>query len=182
MEFDEFWQEVTKEILSQDRVIHYVKIDDKQFFVNYEQYIVNGFNQIKEIIIVTITEHQLLADTLEELKRYSVQMLSSIGNVSSLFYGDFTEKDLELFSAFTQGLEWIYSSINSCEYLINKHKVMLDIKNGLSEIKVKFEENSGQLEGVLQEEDFIMVGDLIEYEFQPLIKDLIKLLDSVKVS
>lgn len=182
-EFDLFWRKITKEFYEKDLVIQFIEINEQKIINDFEKYIVENFNYIQQLKIYTISEHQLLMETLEETSRYLSDVVCEIESVSEIFYGEIKGEDWKRFSDFTQGLEWIYMTMQSCIFLMNKHSIDTDArKEKLVYLKEKFESTIQELDKVLNSKDFISVGDIIDYEFKPLLIELKQLLISVRVN
>lgn len=181
-EFDLFWREMTQNFFRTNQVIQCVEINGQKLFLNFEQNIVQNFNDISELNILTISEHQLLEETVQETTNYLSTMLNEIKNISAIFYGELKEREWEKFSQFVQGIEWIYVTIQSCDYLIKKLRVETINYDQLNSIKERLEIHIRDLEDCLNNNEYITVGDLIEYEFDPLFTELKQLFKDVRVN
>lgn len=181
-EFDQFWRRITSQFFMDKQVIQYIEINDQKLFTDFERYLVNNFEDIRELKIFTVSELQLLIETIEESTRYLSNVLNEIEYLSSIFYGEIKQKQWKEFSDFTGGLQWLYLTIESCLHITEKQNIEIINKEKLNSIKEKFESTIKELEETLNNKEFITVGDLIEYEFKPLLEETYQLFDTVRMN
>lgn len=170
-EFDLFWKKTTRLFFNENQVIQYIEINGQKLFADFERYLVSNYEDIQELKIFTVSELQLLMETLEEGAAYLSKVLDEIENLSFSFYGEIGKKEWETFSQFTDGLQWIYLAIQSCIPIVEKQDLKIMNKDKLNLIKEKLDHSIRDLEEALINQEYTTVGDLIEYEFRPVLDD-----------
>jgi len=162
-----WWQKSTGEIYSKDRLIYCVEIDGDIFYRDYESFIVNNREGIKRVNIKTLTRMESLIDTESALKDYLNRFIPSALNVSDTFYGEISEECWSLFSQFIEGLNWILKSMDFARLLHQENTINLP---PYSTALQKLEKVVGELDQSLNQRDYVMVGDLIQYEIIPILE------------
>lgn len=182
-ELDAFWKELTRSLFEKNEVIQYIEIDNQRVIQDFEQNIVQHFYKMRELRVSTISEQQLLLETIDEAVRYLSKMQGEIDHISTMFYGEMKGEGWQKFSQFTEGLEWIFMTLQSTVYLIEKNQIEgLAKREELLKVRESYESNIKELEEALNNQDFVTVGDLIEYEFKPLFLETSSLFANVRVN
>lgn len=182
-ELDAFWKEFTRNLFEKDEVIQYIEINDNQIVQDFEQNIIQHFDSIRYLRVSTVSEQHLLLEAIGEAVSYISKMLDEIDSISTMFYGEIKGDEWRRFSHFTKGLEWIYMTLQSTEFLIKKHGIDgITDHEELLKVRDSFESRINELEEALNRKDFVTVGDLIEYEFRPLFLETTRLFANVRVN
>lgn len=179
-QFDELWKMITRDLFSQKRVIEYVKIDQEIFYTGYEQHIVRNFGQIDSIYISTQHEADLLLKLLYEMNSYTEKIIYHLDYISSKFYSEMTEDDFKRFIEFTDGLSWLYQAIETCKSIGERHQQVINIEK-LNNIVIALNDSLQTIENLLRNQEFITIGDVIEFEIKPVLQELLNITKVSKV-
>lgn len=168
-EFEMWWKAATSSIYDQQRLIHSVCINEIWVYQNYEEYILKNFNSIKKVDVKTLSSLESIQQTEETLGEYLSRFVDSSMELSQHFYGELSEEDWRNFSAFIEGLDWIIKAIEFERLLYQR--VRMAMPNHL-ELAAQFPHFIAEMEINLNEQDYVAVGDLIQYEIVPLLKQI----------
>lgn len=165
--FNACWETETASIIKMNRLIYYVKIDNQVMYQGYEEYLLNHLNTINAIDIVTLSRQESILETEKTLDEYLDRFIDASIELSKKFYGELTEETWNGFSDFIQGLDWIIKAL--------EFNIVL-FQNGGEDIPeyLLIIENLGavvtEMDQSLEQQDFVAVADLIQYEIIPLLQ------------
>lgn len=162
---NEWWTTSTSEIYKQDRLIYCVEINEQPFYSGYEKIIVENYHEISTISVLTKTKQESIAETIISIDEYLERFLPASSKIAGYFYGDITEKVWSEFGQLIEGLNWLISAINFIEVLSNDRILS-------ATTKAKLENTITEMDSNLQQQEYINVGDLIQYELIPELENL----------
>ncbi|KOM96830.1 hypothetical protein ACP49_14880 [Clostridium botulinum] len=114
---------------------------------------------------------ELKFESLKTASEYIGNLKIGIINASESFQSDNENKALESIPLIIDGIEWLVQVIQLTKD-IQKSEISLDGLNEKLEKIIEAVENS----------DFILVGDLFQYELMPIIEEIEKNIDSTLAS
>ncbi|CAH0118009.1 hypothetical protein PAE9249_00474 [Paenibacillus sp. CECT 9249] len=162
--FHSIWQSILQQIASINRYIRCVQIDGEIYYDGYELYIQHHFYEIKHINIITITPQDSLDETITEIQKYNAKLILAVEDIGKAFYGDLTEENWNQFSNLFEGIGWLYQSLEFCLILIEKTKMKRELTETLRTAADKLKISLSDIEQALNEQEYITVGDIIQYE------------------
>lgn len=158
---ESLWKDITKEIFSSNRIIKFVEIDAQKFLQNYEQILVERFDQIQSVHIATMSEQDWAHDLWKESQAYLHKLLNELEPVSDSFYAEMTGQSWERFIEWMEGLEGVYRAFCALKgYYTKYHRSETEIHHMVE----KLEKNIQQLNDALEMKDFTAMGDILHYE------------------
>ncbi|MFD1178867.1 hypothetical protein ACFQ3W_21550 [Paenibacillus puldeungensis] len=157
---NEWWIESTADIHTQDQLIYCVEINGQSFYAGYEQLIVDNYQRIDFIRIVTKTKGESIEETFVTVKDYLDKFIPASSSIADSFYGELTDKEWSKFSQLIEGIEWILKAMDFLETLTINEKQ----KRATINMKIEIERIVSEMDNNLQRQDYVMVGDLIQYE------------------
>ncbi|MNN13048.1 hypothetical protein D3C81_1260650 [compost metagenome] len=163
----DWWNMATVSINQQQRLIYWVKIDDAILYDGYEQYMVNQYNSISTIDVKTFSRLESIQQTANELDLYLDRFIPSSLKISQYFFGDLTEVEWSQFADFIQGLHWITQALEFQMELFNQENM---VKPEYLSITDKLKLILPEMENGLQIQDYVVVGDIIQYEIIPALQ------------
>lgn len=162
-----WWKQITAEIFEQQRFIYSVHVDDQQLFHGYEQYMIDHIDSIDCINVQTMSRIESIYETEQSLNEYLERFVKASVEISEYFYGDLKEEHWVKFSEFIRGLDWIVKAI---EFEIELYKQeSLTIPEYLSVFN-EIRKYVSELEKSMEQQDYVAVGDLIQYEMVPVLQ------------
>lgn len=170
--FQEKWNEELESINLQNRYISFVEIDGEVYYDNYELAIEQMFDRIQCVKVSTVSAEEHLTNLIASIKEYNILFVKGTRSISEYFYGEMNEQQWEQFRLFMEGLDWLYKSLEFALLLIKQtdkfHVCEESLRVSLSLIKPHIVE----LERALAEQDYVTVGDLMQYEIEPVFQQL----------
>ncbi|MNJ50073.1 hypothetical protein D3C77_453350 [compost metagenome] len=141
-----------------------MSFDGEVIYDGYEAYIVNNLTHIGEINIKTMTKHESIIETKMSIIEYLERFIPAISELSDHFYGELSNKHWGEFGYFIEGLSWIVKSFEFIRILSND-----EMDQVTSQALKQLEKIISELESGLDEKQYVLVGDLIQYELTPLL-------------
>jgi hypothetical protein len=98
-------------------------------------------------------------ETLQSVREYMVRLHSGIKEAAECFQNGDYSKGAELTTQISEGIEYIIKAMTLTSDLFENHIDIEEIIEKLNEVV-----------GAFQNEDYILIGDLYEYEINPIIE------------
>lgn len=166
-ELEKVWAGCLKDIYDEDRLIHHVEIDGHLYYSDYEGYIKNNMDLIKEIHVFTLSRLESIAETETTLTEYLSRYIPGMDKIANKLYGDLLPEIWGEFSTGLAGLQWIVSSFEFLQLLYAPESQELTlIQNYNSQLTQIVRE----LDEEMQNDNLIAVADLIQYELLPCLR------------
>lgn len=109
-------------------------------------------------------------ELLQTVKEYSDKMINAIKTASEFFQSYDDARGSELMIQIVDGLQWFIEAVVSIEELKNEIDI-ININDKFKEIVDAFENG-----------DYVLIGDLLQYELLPIIEDINnKIEDVIKI-
>ncbi|MCM3040932.1 hypothetical protein M3201_14610 [Paenibacillus motobuensis] len=160
-----WWEELCSEINKADRFIYSVSIDNQPVYDLFDKHIENNLINIDELNVQTKTKQESAIETTGAISDYLERFIPAITELSDHFYGELTEENWGTFSYFIEGLSWILQSIEFLQVISDEGTSAIHTKT-LQELSKIVEE----LEAGLEDKQFVLVGDLMQYELSPVLE------------
>lgn len=171
-EFNDFWLEETKRLLSSKRYFQSIEINGIPYLNGYEEAIANNFSDIQEIKITTIMEEVLIKDSLKELYAYNKKLINACHSIGSLFYGELNEEDWNSFSMLLEGVQWVYNHIRGIHAILYRNSQNDDLTYFLKEVEESLENILKEIEQVMNEKEYTQLADAISYQLSEIFVEL----------
>lgn len=168
------WNETMDTILSDERFISFVEINGEVYYDQYEIIFRDKFNEIEKIKVTTISSEDNLNQLLLSISEYTQKFIRGTNIISQYFYGELEEHHWEQFSLFLEGLNWLYQSIEFALFLMNKPHLSDRSQDPFNSIFDELNPCIKELEAALEAQDYVSVGDIMQYEVAPLFEKLIE--------
>jgi len=166
------WKEITIQINNEQRIIQKVVVDRQEFYVDYDVYFMQHYRHLESVEIYTIAISQAIEETLQEVLAYNRKVIASIDQVSQAFYGTLQPSDWDLFSQFSQGIDWLLDTLSFLQETIVEGSVYGTALPVINKTIVDLARQIRAIEGPVEAGDLVLVGDLIQYEFGPIFEEL----------
>lgn len=149
-----------KGIIERDRVISKVSIDGEEYKGPFEEALkVTGADEIK---IETTSLAQLIAETQATVQNYLTKLMEGIKQVACLFQSGQEAEACTLSADIIAGLDWLVQAVIAINNLKQDYLPDIEIHTFLDKTK--------ELLKAWESKDFILISDLFEYEFLPLLE------------
>ncbi|MNW45186.1 hypothetical protein D3C74_224420 [compost metagenome] len=173
-ELDRFWKVITKEISEAQKYIKYVEIDQVPMYDGYELNIVQHFNTIQSIDIITVAASESLKESIEGIFEYSERVIDQLPKIYRSLYVEIEQGDWEQVVALIEGMEWMANAIEFCLMLIEQTGEKKELKPVLEQFQVRLQEQFAAMDQLLKEEDLVGFADILQYEIEPLLIEFIQ--------
>ncbi|WP_055106051.1 hypothetical protein [Paenibacillus ihumii] len=164
-ELDQWWKQTTSEIYQNQRFIHSVEIDGKVYYDGYELYLFQNVNRIKELDIRTISSIESIKENEQSLDEYLNRFIPEALNLANQLFGNLTSEQYSLLVQLIEGLDWILKALQFNRLLFgnvtNLPQYLAIVEPLELFVKEIFEK--------VNQEDYVGVGDLVQYEIVPLL-------------
>ncbi|MNW51666.1 hypothetical protein D3C74_291560 [compost metagenome] len=176
-DLDRLWKRITKEVAEEQKYIKYVEIDQTPMYDSYELYIVQNYELIQSLNIVTITASESLNESIEGVFEYSARVINELADIYRPLYVEIDQCNWDQVVALIEGMEWTVNAIGFCLVLINQTGEKIELKQVMEDLQQNLQEQFLVMDQLLKEEDLIGFADILQYEIEPL---LIKFIQTVK--
>lgn len=174
--FQQFWRGTVQNIFSEKRHISSIEVDGASYYDDFEVVIERSFKQLKSFKIFTLSSEEHLMQLIQSIFEYVPRFTSGIREVADSFYGELHEKDWQQFSLVIEGLNWLYQSIEFSTILIKQVRQVNAYEDPFKTTLQLLEPLLVELETALQNQDYIAVGDLMQYEIAPIFDNIFEVL------
>jgi hypothetical protein len=107
-------------------------------------------------------------DALKTVSEYMVNLINAIEKAVEYFQEGEDRKGCDLIVSITEGIQWMIDALTVTKDIHKQDVKLQDMNDKLSEIVVALENG-----------DFILIGDLFQYELTPILEDIQKNINKV---
>ncbi len=100
-------------------------------------------------------------EALKTVSEYMVNLINGIEKAVEYFQEGEERKGCDLIFPITEGIQWMSDALVVTKDI---HKQDIDLKN--------INEKLNEIVEALENRDFILIGDLFQYELTPILKDI----------
>lgn len=106
-------------------------------------------------------DRQLMQETLQEIQGYGGKLVSACSTINSHFQQGRKQEGIELLHQFIEGVGWVSGALYLTKPLQSERSISID----LSQLPKVLD----PLVTALQNKDYGLIGDILLYEFQPML-------------
>ena len=178
-ELIEIIHQTIKALYEQGQIMQEIHMDGNVFREGFEDYITKqaGSGRIKEIVIVSVKEDDLMQDIQSDLKAYLLKLLNALDSISELFYGQMTADDWKHFSQLVDGIHWFTSGAHALRHHLERQGQPSQIMDALDRFENDAQRLVAELNEALERKEYTAAGDLLKYEWPELLAPLQAVLD-----
>ena len=152
---------------------------DGQNISNSSEKEIEEIKPIEKLEIEVKEIAELEVESLEEAENYLPRAISGIEEIVAKFRQGNELKGYTMLSDLLEGLEWLSLLIEKLE---DSSEINL---NNINEFNIKkfikeWQEVLQKLFTAMENQDLVLIGDLLEYELLPMLKDYLKLVKKIK--
>lgn len=166
----ELWTEIRETIERQKRIIQQVRVNGQQLDENTNI----PYQEVELIQVDTIHPNILLKETYDSAAEYLPRLIEALQHISGHFRSGADGEAVKLFLEAEPGLKW-----NS--QLLQNSTVLLKDEETVHKVHGKNEAVLVDLLDAWENEDFVTVADLMEYELIPNLRDWLQFIETYKV-
>lgn len=171
-QLEKWWKEATGLLFQNGQLIHCVEIDGQTLYTGYEYYLSLHVKEIQCVNIISLSRMESIVSTEQELEQYLSRFIPAAKSVVSQLYGGLNQENVGLLSQLVQGLGWIETAFSLNVKLYSEEAERLP--EYLAQI-TSIEQHTSALHTCIQQDDFVGVSDVLEYEIIPALEDSLAL-------
>lgn len=164
---DEIVENINK-ILEKKFYFSYFIADGVEVFEDHEDFLKSQQGTIDRLEIIAKTEKEFTNDVLISLENYTEQAMPLLEGLSNAFYNNPESETWSQFAQLMESLQWINSVIE----LLRKQEEKVANWEQYEKTAGIIQQELGNLEDALENEDFVLIGDIIQYEIKPIFVTL----------
>lgn len=103
-------------------------------------------------------------NALLELNNYNPKLLTATDKMVKYFRVQQNDEALDLFISATDGFNWTLEVLSYTKHILEKQSFIVEVEK-INEIFMEMTE-------ALQNQDFVLLADLLEYEIYPLLEQV----------
>jgi hypothetical protein len=170
--------ELYKALLEKQQIVQSVVIDGQSYYEGYNDHILNHMQSIREIVIHSVGEEQLMKEIRDELAAYLPKLIQGLDSISELFYGEMSNEDWGHFSQLTEGMQWTMQCVYGLRNYAERSPSYSALHGSLKQFEAFSERHLPELEAALEQKDYTAVGDQLKYEWPESFEELLEALQN----
>ncbi|MDR5659777.1 hypothetical protein RH915_09735 [Serpentinicella sp. ANB-PHB4] len=173
-QIEEIFKEINEKISNNNVLFSHLIIDGSEVYGEFDNYILENINQIKEIKVVTKTLKEVAQETLLSTLDYIERANPEIEALSNEFYKTPEINTWKKLTELIEGINWIMSTFTYIDSNPNLKNIVISYENwnlyakdiySLKELIVEFEE-------IMENGDLVSLADILSYEIVPLFNSM----------
>ena len=162
-------QELGEILNSQGLIAYEIKINDSQTLYQLESIKWEELAEDSNIEIIAVSGVEYCLLTLKDAVPYISRLLIGLKKIHDLYREEKIEEASSLLREAIDGIEWINNIILQIEPVLGLDYQTMKLKGGESVASYyqKYSDSLTRLTEVLQENDYFMAADILEYEIIP---------------
>ena len=151
-----------------DFYLSHLLIDGVELFSDFDSYIAEYIEYIQEIKVEVLTIKDFLNEIFSSAEEYLLRALPEVEILTNEFYQNSSGHTWEKLQLLLEGLQWL----NQMILIVDQEKQKPDNWNHYIEYSSKLAVELKSLEEGLVNNDNILIADIIQYEINPLMRNL----------
>lgn len=137
--------------------------DGVEVFEDHEQFLNKHQGTIEQLELIAKTEKEFTNDILLSVENYTAQASPLLESLSNEFYNNPSGETWGQFAQLMESLQWLNGAI---ELIRSKVEKVSNLEQ-YEEIADVIQQELKNLEEAIRNEDFVLIGDIIQYEITP---------------
>ncbi|MCL1632283.1 hypothetical protein M3N64_10070 [Sporolactobacillus sp. CPB3-1] len=164
-------EEGIKKHIDQDMYIHTCLADDRDVTDDWQSYLKEHWATIHELTIQTEPLSDLIHENLVSAKDYLKRAIPALEALGDRFYQSPSKEDWTSFNDFISGIQWL-TQLNT---VFSRMQLNASLTSAFAVLHGQLETLN---EGVANQ-DYVLIGDCLHYEFLPAFNQLLNEIDQV---
>ncbi|MEJ8544103.1 hypothetical protein [Brevibacillus borstelensis] len=139
-----------------DSFLDAVIVDGTEVLENHEEYILSHINDIKRIDILLKSNKQFIRELHASIDEYVTRALPELDKLATEFYQGTTADTWGKVGQLMEALAWIHQTL---QFIVWKAPSFKTVYSDFS-----LEEELSMFEQALKEKDYVLAGDIIQYD------------------
>ncbi|MEC2077893.1 hypothetical protein [Metabacillus fastidiosus] len=156
------------ELLANNYYFSHLVVDGEEVYEEPENYLLSNSEYINELEISVKTEKEFINDMLLTAEEYIKRARMELGVLADGFYQNPNAEQWNHFAQMMEGLQWLNQVIGHIDRVKEKPKN----HNEYIKLNSKLQMEIRSLHEAVENEDYVLTGDLIQYELVPIYEAL----------
>jgi leucyl aminopeptidase (aminopeptidase T) len=150
-------------------------IDGLEISVDYAHYLSQNIANIKEIEVGTKSFRELLVETMSTAQEYLQRAIPEVEKLCDEFYRGPTADSWSNFAQLIEGLQWLLQVMTA----VGSYTAGTEAQHPYAQREAEFREKIEALQAAMENSDYVLIADLMQYEISPLFSSLAEQIEQV---
>lgn len=175
-QIDNILSEIDEIITKEFKTLSHMVIDNFEVYEDYYDYFLDNIRVIEKVEVISLTYKELVDDILISKIDYLENTPSKIEELANTFYKVPDKESWENLTDLLGAVGWVINTFSSIDQDPRLKDSVSNYEDWNLYAKEVFalQEILGEFEGVLANNDSILIGDILSYEILPNFKDMVK--------
>lgn len=171
---EELFNTINKILQEQCLQFSYLIIDGEEIYDNFDSYIVENIETIKEIQVIAMSVVEMVNGTIISTEQYVKNAILIINKLADEFYQGPSENTWMQLTDLFEGIQWIIQSLMQINSIENSNEIAIDYEtwNEYAHEVSKLNNIIPELENAIVSKDNILIGDMLLYEVVPVFENI----------
>lgn len=165
---DYIFEAINSAINDEHLIFTHLNIDGVDVYEDQTEYIANRIKNIETIDAILVTKDEFLNELLLSAETYLAGALPEVKGLSNGYYQGADEETWHKFYQMIEGIQWIVQMADTVNQYVEEDERYIKLVNNA----VSLGEILQMLEGALKQADNVLIGDIIQYEIEPLMTNI----------
>lgn len=163
---EEFKSDINR-MLAKGLILERIEVGNGTYYDDVFEHVDNGYQDDKEITVYFRNLEIHLEDVMFTTHEYLERAIPLIETLGESFYGKEDDMKWSLLNEFVEGLGFVKDVVSA---MYSANMIKEDNQSILAPASIN--KNITELTRAIQVKDYILIGDLIVYEFKPLYEEI----------
>ncbi|NLY89965.1 MAG: hypothetical protein GX085_10205 [Firmicutes bacterium] len=164
---EEIFAKINQFLEESGLVLSHLRVDDTEVYTDYYNYLKERIDQINLVEVEVRTVAGILQDALLTAEEYLEQALPEIETLAAEFYQGPSRESWERFQQLLDGVDWL----NQLVTVIDQNTTKPERWQDYLAVADRLRDELQNLQEALENRDYVMIGDLLNYEIIPCFQE-----------
>ena len=169
----ELFTKIEEKLENTGQIFSHLTIDGNEIFTDYAQYLMQNIAEIQEIVVGTKSFRELLTETMGTAQEYLKRATPEVEKLCDEFYRGPTEDSWSKFAQLLEGLEWLLQVVTA----VDTYTLVTENQHPYAQLGTEFQKKAKELQEAMENTDYVLIGDLLRYEFIPIFSSFSKTIE-----
>ena len=164
---EEIFAKINQFLEDSGLVLSHLRVDDTEVYTDFYNYLKERIDEINLIEVEVRTVAAILQDALLTAEEYLGQALPEIETLAAEFYQGPSGESWERFQQLLDGVDWL----NQLVTVIDQNTTKPERWQDYLAVADRLRDELQNLQEALENRDYVMIGDLLNYEIIPCFQE-----------
>jgi len=152
--------------------ISHLIVDGNYVYEKFYEYLTDNIQTIQEVVVVVRTPTLIVNEAMVSAYDYIANAVMMIKPLSEAYYQSPQKSTWNSLANLFEGIQWIIETVQRIDGFENLEKIVNDyqIWNEYVQMTKGFSTVILELEEAMVNQDNVLIGDLLQYEIQPILE------------